>query len=124
MFRDAVNIAREFDIPCVWIDSLCIIQDDTGNWEAEASHMGEVHANSYLTVATLSLKDDSSGCFPDFSTRYNEWFVSANVRSTGRRCFFHAAPILRWEDSQSYPTFLRRYTWATNEVTNGRTEIC
>jgi len=117
-FQDAVQIARELNIAYLWIDSLCIIQDDTTDWEVEASHMGDVYAGSYLTVAALGSKDDSSGCFPNFSTRYDEPFVSVDVRSTGRRCFFHAAPVVLWEDGQSLPTLMGRCTWATDEVTN------
>ncbi|KAH6990101.1 heterokaryon incompatibility protein-domain-containing protein [Ilyonectria destructans] len=118
-FRDAVQIARELGIAFVWIDSLCIIQDDAADWEAEASRMGLVYANSYLTIAALSSKDDSSGCFPDMSTRHDEPFVSLDVRSTGRRSFAHAAPVVRWDDGESVPTLTRgRCTWAMDEVTD------
>ncbi|KAK7413384.1 hypothetical protein QQX98_007761 [Neonectria punicea] len=115
-FQDAVKIARELNVAYVWIDSLCIIQDDAADWEAEASRMGSVYADSYLTIAALSSKDDSSGCFPDTSTRYDEPFISMDVRSTGRRCFSHAAPVARWEDGQNVPTLSARCTWATDEV--------
>jgi hypothetical protein len=117
-FQDAVLIARELKVANLWIDSLCIIQDDSGDWEVEASHMGDVYANSYLTIAALSSKDDSSGCFPPPLTRFREPFVSADVRSTGRRCFFHAAPVVRWMNGDSLPTFGGRCAWGTDEVTN------
>jgi hypothetical protein len=117
-FRDAVQIARELGIAYVWIDSLCIIQDDAADWEVEASRMGLVYANSYLTVAALSSKDDSSGCFPDMSTRYEEPFVSLDVRSTGRRSFVHAAPVAWWDDNDVLPHMGGRCTWATDEVTD------
>jgi len=115
-FQDAVKVARELNIAYLWIDSLCIIQDDIADWEAEASHMGDIYAGSYLTIAALSSKDDSSGCFPDIDTRYDEPFVSVDVRSTGRRCFFHAAPSVMWQGDLNLLT--GRCTWATDEVTN------
>ncbi len=43
--------------------------------------MGSVYADSYLTVAALSSIGDPSGCFPSLSTRYDERFVSVDVRS-------------------------------------------
>ena len=62
-FRDAIEIARTIEAPDVWIDSLCITQNDPLDWEAEASRMGDVYANSYLTVSALGDADDSTGCF-------------------------------------------------------------
>jgi len=35
-FRDAFKIARKLQLRYLWIDSLCIIQDDTVDWEQEA----------------------------------------------------------------------------------------
>jgi hypothetical protein len=36
-FREAVQIARVLDVCYLWIDYLCIIQDDFLDWEHEAS---------------------------------------------------------------------------------------
>ena len=116
-FRDAVTIAWELNVPFVWIDSLCIIQDDIADWETEASRMGAVYANAYLTIAALASKDDSSGCFPDPATRYDDYFVSADVRSTGRRSIFLAAPVAKYDLDDLTPTLASRCHWATDEVT-------
>ncbi|KAK4984009.1 hypothetical protein LTR50_006880 [Elasticomyces elasticus] len=116
-FQDAVTIAWELNVPFVWIDSLCIIQDDVADWEKETSRMGAVYANAYLTVAALASKDDSSGCFPDPTTRYDDYFVSADVKSTGRRSFFLAAPVARYDVDELNPTLASRCHWATDEVT-------
>lgn len=32
-FREAVQVCRKLDIPYLWIDSLCIIQDSKSDWE-------------------------------------------------------------------------------------------
>lgn len=51
-FQDTVRIARALGVRYVWIDSLCIIQDDVNHvdWERESSRMADVYRNSYLTV--------------------------------------------------------------------------
>jgi hypothetical protein len=49
-FRDAVTIARALGIQYIWIDSLCIIQDDPQDWQAESSRMAQIYSNAYLTV--------------------------------------------------------------------------
>jgi hypothetical protein len=63
--RDAVIVARRLSIPYLWVDSLCIIQDDTMDWENEASLMGLVYSNAYITICSLS----SSACQNGFLER-------------------------------------------------------
>lgn len=41
-FRDAIEVARWLQVDYVWIDSICIIQDDPADWAREASKMYEV----------------------------------------------------------------------------------
>ncbi|KAF5020854.1 hypothetical protein F66182_7109 [Fusarium sp. NRRL 66182] len=53
-FRDAVTVTRELGISYIWIDSLCIIQDDDQDWEAEAARMGTVFSSAYCTIAASS----------------------------------------------------------------------
>jgi hypothetical protein len=45
----------------LWIDSLCIIQDDESDWEQEASNMASVYANAYITIAATGCNDLFSG---------------------------------------------------------------
>jgi hypothetical protein len=63
--RDAVIVARRLSIPYLWVDSLCIIQDDTMDWNNEASLMGLVYSNAYITICSLS----SSSCQNGFLER-------------------------------------------------------
>jgi hypothetical protein len=62
-YQDAIQITRHLGIRYLWIDSLCIIQDDEDNWEREASQMVTVYGNSYLTIAASSALDSRAGCF-------------------------------------------------------------
>ncbi|KIJ53985.1 hypothetical protein M422DRAFT_221543 [Sphaerobolus stellatus SS14] len=61
--QDAVIITRKMGIQYLWIDALCIIQDDSSDWEREAAKMGDIYANSYLTVSAAAASDSSKGCF-------------------------------------------------------------
>jgi hypothetical protein len=61
-FRDAVRITRELAGRYLWIDSLCIIQDDEDDWAREAALMAEVYANFHCTLAALSSKNSTEGC--------------------------------------------------------------
>ncbi|GKT42977.1 uncharacterized protein ColSpa_03158 [Colletotrichum spaethianum] len=50
-FREAICVARGLGISYVWIDSLCIIQDDKEDWKAEARRMAIIYDNATLTIA-------------------------------------------------------------------------
>jgi hypothetical protein len=60
-FQDAIAISRELGIRYIWIDSLCICQDDGADWERESAKMASIYMNSYLTLAASRAKDDSDG---------------------------------------------------------------
>lgn len=49
-YRDALLLARLLSIKYIWIDSLCIIQDDSLDWQIEASKMCDVYSNAHLTI--------------------------------------------------------------------------
>lgn len=64
-YKDAVVLTRNFRINFLWIDSLCIVQGDTQEWEAESGRMASVYENSYLTICATRASDGSGGLFSD-----------------------------------------------------------
>ena len=64
-YRDVVDLARRMDIRYVWIDSLCIIQDDTLDWEQQAAQMGTIYRNASFTVAATHGPNGDAGLFSD-----------------------------------------------------------
>lgn len=59
--QDAIKVTRQLGICYLWIDSLCIIQGDTTDWEIESSRMGGIYRNAYLTIAASRAAGDSEG---------------------------------------------------------------
>jgi Heterokaryon incompatibility protein (HET) len=49
--QEAVTVTRRLGIRYIWIDALCIIQDDQNDWSREAAKMGEIYLNAYCTIA-------------------------------------------------------------------------
>ena len=62
---DAVSLVRALSIPYLWVDALCIVQDDISDWQRESSRMGEIYANAYVTICSLSASCLSSFLKPD-----------------------------------------------------------
>jgi len=60
-FHDAITVTRKSGLKYLWIDSLCIIQDDSLDWAREAAKMDRVYANAYLTIAATSSSSTHEG---------------------------------------------------------------
>jgi Heterokaryon incompatibility protein (HET) len=54
LVQDAINVTRELDIEYLWIDALCIIQEDEEDWLSESAKMGQYYTNAFLTIAASS----------------------------------------------------------------------
>lgn len=62
-FQDAVTTTRRLKLQYLWIDSLCIVQDDKGDWERESKRMGSIYRGSHITIAASRSPDGAGGCF-------------------------------------------------------------
>ncbi|KAH9863596.1 hypothetical protein J1614_009528 [Plenodomus biglobosus] len=62
-FKDALTFVSALGYKYLWIDSLCIVQDDREDWQREGSKMSEIFSNAHLTIAAASSSHASSGCF-------------------------------------------------------------
>ncbi|KAF2419752.1 HET-domain-containing protein, partial [Tothia fuscella] len=82
-FRDAIRLTQYLEVEYLWIDSLCIVQDDDSDWTHEAERMGQIYGSSCLTIAAVSAQDATQGLFSDRNTSHE-----ANI--------------------QSYPIFIRK----------------
>ncbi|RDW56534.1 hypothetical protein BP6252_14124 [Coleophoma cylindrospora] len=68
-FQDAVRITRELGLRYLWLDSLCICQDDHKDWERESSIMGDIYAQSYVSISAMRSVNDTDGFLTSRSAR-------------------------------------------------------
>lgn len=66
--RDAIRLCRALDIPYLWVDSLCIVQDDSEDWHHEAAEMAAIYGRSALTITTPQNKH----CDESFDTPHTK----------------------------------------------------
>ncbi|KAK2028969.1 heterokaryon incompatibility protein [Colletotrichum zoysiae] len=60
-FRDAIMVTRGLGIEYIWIDTLCIIQDDANDWVKESSKMETVFSAAYCTLSAASAASSLEG---------------------------------------------------------------
>lgn len=63
VYQQSIEVTRRLGIEYIWIDSLCIIQDDTEDWNREAGKMKAVYGNSYLNIAAVQAVDSHGSLF-------------------------------------------------------------
>ncbi|PSN71501.1 HET-domain-containing protein [Corynespora cassiicola Philippines] len=73
MFQDIIQLCRALGTNYLWIDSLCIIQDDPKDWESESAKMASVYANAQLTIAAAANANPHDSLFAGRWTTINRF---------------------------------------------------
>ncbi|KAF2689175.1 HET-domain-containing protein [Lentithecium fluviatile CBS 122367] len=59
--RDAVYITQLLRVRYLWIDALCILQDDEDEWLAEGGKMADIYSAAALVISAASTADCTDG---------------------------------------------------------------
>jgi hypothetical protein len=124
LFQDAVHITRALSSTYLskiylWIDALCIVQDDPADWKREAAVMGRVYEDAFLTIAATdgidgaySLLDEQHDVFID------DYVVTLPCNSQAQyhgSMFFRPKKDMGIDKSTIDMSPLNRRAWVTQE---------
>lgn len=62
-FQEAITFSRSLNIRYLWIDSLCIIQDNNDDWNLQAANMASIYQHSLITLAATGSATCHEGLF-------------------------------------------------------------
>lgn len=62
-YQQAMTITKMLGVPYIWIDSLCIIQDDDEDKGREIIKMAAVYSNSHCNIAASNATSPTQGCY-------------------------------------------------------------
>ena len=62
-FQDAIEVCRRLNQRYLWIDCLCVIQEDYDDWHREAPKMRNIYQNSICTIAAVGASNSFAGLF-------------------------------------------------------------
>lgn len=71
LFLDAVEATARLDTRYLWIDSLCIVQDDALDWAREAALMSGIYQNAYCTFSASLFDTDEKGLFREYDAKHD-----------------------------------------------------
>ncbi|KAG4428191.1 hypothetical protein IFR05_016327 [Cadophora sp. M221] len=63
LFQDTIALTRELGIQYLWIDSLCIIQDDNVDWTRESAQMASIYRHAHLNIAATAAAGSGGSLF-------------------------------------------------------------
>lgn len=62
-FQEAIQITRHIGLQYLWIDSLCLLQDDKDDRAKQTAKMDEIYGNSFIVIAAAASDAARGGCF-------------------------------------------------------------
>lgn len=101
-FRNAIEVARALDVGYIWIDSLCIVQGEGGDFATEGQLMHLVYRNSFCNLAAVDSEGCQGGFFPDGLPAPAPGYLAGTVAASSSSSVFgvrswHILPSDLWE---------------------------
>ncbi|KAG4438463.1 hypothetical protein IFR05_006073 [Cadophora sp. M221] len=97
--RDVASVVKGLGVKYLWIDALCIIQDDEEHKKVQISRMADIYGNSCLTIVALT-GSDSDSPLPGISTPRPQAISVVD----GMPFSFHLSGLTQTAHDQRYET--------------------
>jgi hypothetical protein len=149
--QDAILLTKALKIPFLWVDRLCIVQDDDESLKHNISWMASIYANAYFTIIATEGVDDEFGLrgigstsgprdffpffqFEDIELAQEGLFENEQVwhsrawtfqeRAVSRRCLVFFRGTVKWECQEcEHHEHLNSSTWLTDQKSYPRHNI-
>jgi hypothetical protein len=106
-FEDAIKITRQLGFCYLWIDALCISQDNAADWNEEAPKMASYYGQSTLMIAATTAEDSSKGILNNRHVPY-----SSVIGKEKKYCLRQKLVCWAWDIERSV---LASRGWAAQE---------
>lgn len=91
--QEAFHLVRLMDIQYIWIDALCIFQDDPKDWAAESRKLGDIYWGAYLTLVAGSSADARSGFLQNRTSKVQPCPIPFDSSQYSGEPFLYATPF-------------------------------
>lgn len=62
-FQEAILLTKSLGVRFLWIDSLCVVQDDASDKLRTSLELDDIYGNAFLTIASTSAVEPTKGLF-------------------------------------------------------------
>jgi hypothetical protein len=89
---------QKLGITCLWIDSLCIIQDSKDYWAGETAMIADVYEHCFLNISADTSANGSGGLFRNRDPKVDKSFIipcpKSYIKKLGYCCY-----VDRWRNN-------------------------
>ncbi|KAK4958296.1 hypothetical protein LTR10_004722 [Elasticomyces elasticus] len=97
--QDAVTTTVKLGLRYLWIDSICICQDDDDDWAKEASRMAYIYMSAHVTIAADASKGSIAGMYNVRSRsqlpHLARWAITSRLSNGDESTLYFRPNILR-----------------------------
>jgi hypothetical protein len=97
--RDAIRVCHLLGEHYLWVDSLCIIQDDEENKKEQIAMMGDIYSKAYITIVAVAGEDANyglAGVGRPRSVPQERAIIHSVPLITSERSWIHTAKTSKW----------------------------
>lgn len=116
--QDAITVCRGLGIPYLWVDSLCIVQDDHVSWLRDASMMDRIYLYSHVTIAALEPSNCKFGFLGEQKFGCPGWQLQSVIPGTSQEV------IIRPGLSRTAESSLDKRGWCLQETLLPLRRLC
>jgi hypothetical protein len=87
LFQDVVTICRALGFEYLWIDRLCIIQGDRGDFARQAPKMGSIYGNATITLASASATTENDRILAPRDPKWEPLNLEISANNLGKLRF-------------------------------------
>jgi hypothetical protein len=89
VFQDAIVVTRALGLKYIWIDAICIIQDDDLDMSAQLSQMAQVYHEAYLVISADSASSANDRLLKERVSQLYLRTSAPNKSTRGSEILFH-----------------------------------
>ncbi|KAK5059614.1 hypothetical protein LTR69_006203 [Exophiala sideris] len=118
-YQEAITLTRGLGLRYIWIDSLCIIQDDENDFQLESTKTADIYKFAHLVISADCASDTQAG----FLNRENasKLLPSRNrpVDVTVQHHSLGVSKLRAWqEDAEDFESSFADFVWANTSRTS------
>ncbi|KAK5630768.1 hypothetical protein RRF57_006483 [Xylaria bambusicola] len=89
VLQDAIKVTRALSIPYLWVDALCILQDDISDWERQCADMAKLYRSAHVVLCAASSASCLQGFLGERGHRIRMPFLSTRKPSVAGSYYLH-----------------------------------
>jgi hypothetical protein len=115
--KDAIEVCRSLGLTYLWVDALCIIQDDPEDQASEVTKMASIYRGATITISAASAEDSTQGFLGDrdLARAYGSLFQLPYLHKRGEHVIRGSVFLSELSIHDTYEEPIDKRAWTMQE---------